>query len=182
MKRLTKFVFNPEGKWATRSGVLMGIAIFIQALDFFCLRDLSSVKAFQLTVALVLPLALEAGWCFCIRVLRLNRAEVFGLVGAACCLLMLLQTFFYGSIGLMILFILLFLIAGAGMVLISFGFISRRALGCLVILAVALVRILTVVFHRILGGTNWMGYLSDLPSVCLLLALCCFFGDLKASE
>ena len=182
MKRLMKFEFNPEGKWATLSGVLMGIAIFAQALDFFCLRDLTSVKVLQLIVALILPLALEAAWCFCIRVLRLKMAEVFSVLGAVCCLLMLMQTFFYGSTGLMILSIFLLLIAGAGMVLIPFGFIPRLFLGGLVLLVVAIIYIMMVIFHRILGGMDWMGCLSDLPAVCTLLALTCFFGDLKTSE
>ncbi len=182
MKRLVTYKFDPSSKWAVLSGILMGIALFTQVLDFLGLRNLASVPFFQLLVMLILPLAAEAAWCVCLRLIRLDRAEVYGILSGAGCLFLLLQTFYYGNVLLTLLFIPLLLVAGAAVVLVSWGMIPRRGLGLLVLLAVALIRVLVVVLSRLRGGYDWMGLLNDLPSVCILLASTCFLGSLKATE
>lgn len=182
MKQLVKFEFNPDGRWARLSGVLMGIALFVRAVDYLGLRGPGSVGLFRLLVALILPLAVEDAWCICLRLIRLRRAEVYGIFGAVSCLLMLLQTFFYGNVLLTLLFIVLLLVAGAAMVMIPWGLLSRRSLGFLILLAVALSRMFVVVLRQLVEGFDWMEFLSDLPSFCVLLALSLFFCDLKAAE
>ena len=44
MKRLVRYKLNFESRWLTLSGVMMGVAFFLQALDFFALRQLSDVQ------------------------------------------------------------------------------------------------------------------------------------------
>lgn len=182
MKRLVNFKFDPDGRWATLSGVLMGIAFFAQAFDYLWLRALQGVPFFQLLVMLILPLLLEGIWCVSLRAVRLGRVEVYGIFGAVFCFVLLLQTFFYHSVFLTVIFIVLFLIAGAAMVLITWGFLSHRALGLLIFLALAAIRILFVVLHRFAGGQDWAGFLNDLPSICVLLSLMAFFGDVRLQE
>ena len=182
MKRQMIFEWNTDGRLARLSGVLMGIAIFAQALDYLGLRQPGSVIFYRLLVMLILPLVLETAWCVCLRLIRLKRAEVYGIFGAACCLLLLLQSFFYDSVLLTVLFCVLLVLSGAAMVLISWGFFPRRFLGGLLLFLVAAIRIFTVMISRFVGGHDWMGLLNDLPSICVLLALSCYFGSLKPTE
>ena len=182
MKRFVKFKFNPASKWAMLSGILMGIALFAQTLDFLGMRNLANVPLFQLLLMLILPLLTEATWCVCLRLVRCDRAEVYGILGAVSCLLLLLQSFSYGNLLLTVLFVLLLLVAGAAMVLISWGMIPRRGLGFLILFVIALIRIFVVVKHRIHGDYDWMGLLNDLPSVCILLAMTAFFGSLRSEK
>lgn len=182
MKRQKIFEWNTDGRCARLTGVLMGIAIFAQALDYFGLREPGSVAVYPMLVMLILPLLLEMAWCVCLRLIRLKRAEVYGIFGAVFCLLLLLQSFFYAKVLLTVLFCVLLLISGSVMVLISWGFISYRFLGGLLLLLVAVARIITVATSRFVGGHDWMGLLNDLPSICVLLALSCYFVSLKPAE
>lgn len=182
MKRKMIFEWNTDGRWARLSGMLMGIAIFAQALDYLALRQPGSVAVYPLLVMLILPLVLETVWCVCLRLIRLKRAEVYGIFGAVFCLLLLLQSFFSGSLLLKVLFCVLLLVAGSAMVMISWGFFPRRFLGGLVLFLVTVTRIATMAVSRFVGGHDWIGFLNDLPSICILLALTCFFGSLKPAE
>ncbi len=182
MKRQMIFEWNTDGRCARLSGVLMGIAFFAQALDYLGLRQPSSVAVYPLLVMLILPLVLETAWCVCLRLIRLKRAEVYGIFGAVFCLLLLLQSFFYGSLLLTVLFCVLLVVSGAALVLISWGFFPWRFLGGLLLFLVAVTRIITVAGSRFVGGHDWMGLLNDLPSIGVLLALSCFFGSLKPAE
>ncbi len=182
MKRLVNFKFNPDGKWATLSGVLMGLAIFSQSIVYLGLRGVQSVPFFQLLVMLILPVALEGAWCVSLRAIRLGRVEVYGIFGAALCFVLLLQTFFYHSVLLTVIFILLLLTAGAALVLISWGYVSHRALGMLIFGVLCAIRTLCVLLHRFTGSPDWIGFLDDLPAICVLLSLAAFFADVKLPE
>lgn len=182
MKRQMIFEWNTNGRWARLSGVLMGVSIFAQAFLHLGLLQPSDLAFYPLLVMLILPLLLETAWCVCLRLIRPKRAEVYGIIGAACCLLLLLQSFLYGSVLLTVLFCVLPMIAGAAMVLIPWGFFPRPFLGGLVLFLVAAIRMFTVASSRFAGGYDLLGFLNDLPSVCVLLALSCSFGGLKSTE
>lgn len=179
MKRLVTFKFDPEGRWATLTGVLLGVALFAQAFDYLLVRGLQGISVYRLLVMMILPMVLEAAWCFSLRILKLDRAEVYGVFGAVFALILLLQAFFYHTIILTVLFILLLLIGGAAMVLITWGFVPHRAFGALVFFVISGLRILFVLIHRLAGGMDWLGLLSDLPSVCILLVLMVFFFNVN---
>jgi hypothetical protein len=182
MKRLVTFKFNPDGRWAALSGVLLGIAVFAQAFDNLLVKGLQGISFFQLLVCMILPMLLEAVWCVCLRVLKLNKAEVYGVLGAVFALTLLLQAFFYHSVLLTVIFILLYLAGGAAMVLITWGFLAHRALGALVFFVIAALRVLFILLHRLVGGQDWLGLLYDLPSVCILLEMMLFFLELKMEK
>lgn len=182
MKRVVRFQFHPNGRWATLSGILLGLSFFIQAVNYLLLQDLQSLGIWKLIVMMVLPMVLEAVWCVCLRAMRMDRAEVFGVIGAVFCLALLLQAFFYRSVFLMVLFILLYLLAGAAMVLITWGFIAHRALGALIFLVIVAMRSLLVILPGGAGGLNWTAFLSDVPGVFTLLAMMVFFGNIKIKE
>lgn len=182
MKRLVTYKFYPSSKWAVLSGVLMGLALFARTLNFLGLRTVSDVPFFQLLTMLILPLVTEAVWCVCLRLIRLERAAVYGILGAIACLLLLVQSFFLGNGLLALLFATLLLISGAALVMVSWGWIPRRGLGFLILFVVTLVRIFVVYLQRCRSGYDWMGMLTDLPAVCELLAMTCYFGSLKKTE
>ena len=182
MKRQKIFEWNTDGRLARFSGVLMGIAIFAQALDYLGLHPIGSVSFYQLLTMLILPLVVETVWCVCLQLIRLKRAEVYGVLGAVCCLVLLMQSFFLDSVMLTVLFCVLLLVSGAAMVLVSWGFLPWCYLGALVLFLVSATRIATAVLTHYLGGHDWVGLLRDLPSVCVLLALCSFLGSLKPTE
>lgn len=182
MKRLVTFAFDPNGKWATLSGVLLGFAFFAQAVDYLLLHPFQALSTWKLLVMMVFPMVMEAVWCVSLRAVRANKAELFGVFGAVFCLILLLQAFFYHNILLVILFALLYLLSGAAMIFITWGFFGHRALGGLVFFVVGGLRILFVAIHRLNPAPDWQGILSDLPSVCILLAMVAFFGNLKKVE
>lgn len=182
MIRLVNFKLNPNGKWATLSGVLLGIAFFVQAADHLLLHELREVSIWRLLVMMALPMLLEGAWCMSLRAFRIDRAEVYGILGAAFCLILLLQSFFWHGIFQIVLFIILLLAAGAAMVLITWGFFAHRALGALIFLLLSALRVLLVLLHRLGAAHDWLGLLTDLPSICMLLAMTVFFAGIRKEE
>ncbi len=181
MKRLVHFKLNVESKWLTFSGVMMGIAFFLQAFDFFALRQLQSVAFWQLLLFLILPMVLEACWCVPLRFGKQGRAELHGVLAALICLLMLVQCVVSATVLPMVLGILFFLLGGAASVLITFGFISHRALGLLVFTAIGFVRLVVFALPQYLTS-GYMSLVQQIPPLCMILGVLLLFGGLGTKE
>lgn len=186
MKRLLHYKLNFESKWLTFSGVMMGIAFFAQALDYFALRQLHTVDFWQLLLFLILPMVLEVCWCVPLRSEIWKRAEVHGVFAALICLVMLCQSIISAGVFQVILSAAFLVIGGAAAVLITFGFIPHLALGMLVFTAVAIMRVLVFTLPTYVTS-GYMSLVQEIPYVSVILGLMLFFGgicsdDEKANE
>lgn len=181
MKRLVRYKVNADSKWLTFSGVMMGIAFFIQAVDFFALRQLHAVSLLQLLLFLILPMVLEAAWCVPLRLGKQGRAEVHGVIAALMCLLILVQTAVSASVFPMILGIAFCILGAAAAVLITFGFIAHSALGLLVFASVCAIRVLVFALPQFLSF-GYMTLVQELPPVCMILGMMLLFGGIRTAE
>lgn len=181
MKRLVRYKLNVESKWLTFSGVMMGIAFFIQAVDFFALRQLQDVSLLQLLLFLILPMVLEAAWCVPLRVGKQGRAEVHGVMAALICLLMLVQTAVSAGVLPMVLGIAFCVLGAVAAVLITFGFIAHPALGLLVFTAVGAVRVLVFALPQYLSS-GYMSLVQELPPVCMIFGMMLLFCGIRIQE
>lgn len=178
MKRLVRYKLNFESKWLTFSGVMMGVAFFIQALDYFALRQLHTVDIWQLLLFLILPMVLEVCWCVPLRSEIWSRAEVHGVFAALICLVLLCQSFLIGDVFASVLMTVFFVLGGATAVLITFGLISHLALGMLVFAAVVVVKVLLFTLPQYVAD-GYISLISELPSICAIVGMLLFFGGMR---
>lgn len=182
MKRLVHYKLRKESWWLTTSGVFMGIAFFLQALDFLALRSDQNISGGQLVLFMILPMVLEAAWFVLVREKLCDRAEVTGIIGGLLCLTLLVQTLFSGNFLLTIVGIGMFALAAAVIVLITWGFIHHRALGMLVFFAGAVVRVMLYGALYAVFSLNVMALVQELPVICAILAMMLFFRGIYAQK
>lgn len=182
MKRQVRYQLNFESKWLTLSGVMMGVAFFLQALYFFALRQLHDISLWNKLLWLILPMSMEALWCIPLRSELWKRAEVHGIFAAMSCLVLLGQAILTGGVFPIILGAAFYAIGGAAVVLITFGFIPHRALGMLVFGAIAAMWVLVFALPAYLDAPTYVTLISQIPSGCLILALTFFFGGIRIKE
>ena len=182
MKRLVHYKLRKESWWLTTSGIFMGIAFFLQALDFLALRAGENVSGGQLVLFMIIPMLLEAAWFVLVREKVCDRAEVTGIVGGLLCLTLLVQTLFAGNFLLILIGILMFALAAAVIVLITWGFIHHRALGMLVFFAVAVVRVMLYGALPAVFSWNAMALIQEIPVIFVILAMMLFFRGIYAQK
>lgn len=181
MKRLVRYRLNFESKFLTLSGVMMGFAFFLQALDFFALRQLQQVSIWQLLLYLAIPMVLEACWCVPMRSQNWSWAEPHGVFAALICLTVLGQTILTCGVVPIVFASVFFVLGGACAVMICFGFIAHRFLGMLVFAAIAAMQVLTVTLPGYIAD-GYMSLVVQLPPVCMILSMMLFFCGIRIRE
>lgn len=78
---LTKSVrchIRMDSRWANASAVCMGISIFLRTVYYFGLINLEDLNGFDLSMQVVLPMVIAAGYLLMIKVLRINSPILVG--------------------------------------------------------------------------------------------------------
>lgn len=182
MKRLVRYKLNFGSRWLTLSGVMMGIAFFLQALEYFALRQMQTVGIWNLLLYLILPMSLEALWCVPLRSEGWTRAEAHGVFSVLICLVLLGQTVLSGGVLPIVMGIIFLALSAVAAVLITWGFIPHRALGLLVFTATAVVRLLMFALPRYVSAPGYMTLVQELPPVCMILGMMLFFGGIQLRD
>ena len=182
MKRLVRYKMNFGSKFLTLSGVMMGVAFFFQALEYFALRDFQEVPQRTLLMWLIIPMSLDALWCVPLRSEMWKRAEVHGIFAAMICVVLLVQAILSVGIIPMVIGCSFYVIAAAATVLITWGFIAHRALGILVFAATGAMWVLIIALPVSFADSSYMTLISLVPSGCLILSLLLFFGGIRICE
>lgn len=174
MKRnnVVHFTLHATGQAADLSSALMGAAMFLPVIDFVAVRGLSDCGAWQIISGLILPLVLCGAWLVLIRLLHCCDARIFGMLGAAVCVLLALQLFSCGDGFRIAGGLLWYLLAGALLILTVFGYLSIRTL----LFAVSFLPALLRLWLLIGACSSWSGFVGSLPDISALLmlfALCC---------
>lgn len=182
MKRLVRYKLNFGSKWLSFSGVMMGLAFFAQALEFFALRQLQSVDIWTLLLFLVLPMVMETLWCIPIRSEKWSRAEAHGVFAALICLVLLGQAVLSGGVFRIIMAAAFFVLSGAVAILITWGFIPHRALGMLVFTATTVMWLLIFALPRNAANSGYMALVQQIPPVCMILGMMLLFGGIHLCD
>lgn len=182
MKRHGRYWINHEIKWITASGVMMGIALFTQALYYFAFTPLQTVSNGELILKAMIPMVLEALWCVLLRVVRLKPAFTFGVLGAVFCVLLVVQAIVFGSFLQILLSIIMYPIAALLLVFIVCGFFPYRLFGFVGLAAVVALRVLFFGFVLRMFRGQWLQMLEAIPGICISSALWFLFGGIRATR
>lgn len=108
--------------WAA---ALMGCAFFLRAVFYFGFTRPETVGVWNLLIFLVLPMALEGAFVVLLRGIRYNAPGIYGIMGAAYCLLLMMQSFQYGSVVRIIFAVIAYLMCGAAVIVVTGGLLSK---------------------------------------------------------
>ena len=67
-----------DSQWAQLSAVCMGLSIFLRTVYYFGLINLRDLGGFNVTMQVILPMAVAAGYLLMIKALRINSPTLFG--------------------------------------------------------------------------------------------------------
>ncbi len=167
-----------EGRCAITAASLMGLALFLRVFYYFGLVGVNNVGALWLIMGLILPLALEIGFVVLLKGIRLNAPGLYGIIGAAYCLLLLIQSFQYGSVVRIVLGILAYLICGGLVFVVSGGWLSKE-IGVTALFATAAIRFFVFCLGKYIFSLSLVAFLPEAAALCGICALGVLVNGLK---
>lgn len=159
---------------------LMGVSLFLRVMYYFGFTRTETVGFGELLLWLILPLLLEASFIILLRGFRMDAPGLYGILGTACCLLLLLQSMGYDSLLRMILGIIIYVICGGILLGVTAGLLSSQ-IGVTLFFVTGVVRILLDVKPYILEF-HPVALMIEAAGVCMVLALGCLATGLKKGK
>lgn len=178
LKRIVNYTVDRTGKWAGLSAAFMGMAFFALAIYYFAVHNLTACTTGEIIFCMILPLMLSFLWMLLIRTVPLKQSVIFGVLAGLVCLALIIQGFFGGSVLHNVLGAVWYLLTGAVIVLVSFGFLPYPILIFVMCLIPAVLRFFLAYGTYIAAGNYWKG-LPEYSGILMLLSLACFAGMLK---
>ena len=164
-----KYHMDPEGKYHVGAAALMGASFFLRAAYYFGFTRPETAGAWNLIVFLILPMLLEVAFMVMLRGIKLDLPGIYGIMGAAYCMLMILQSFQLGGALRIVLAIIGFVVCGGALVGIGWGFLSK-SLGVTALLVTFCVRLLAFDL-RLLMKLRLIALIREAAGLCGILAL-----------
>ena len=179
VKRIARYELYFDSSWLTISGLLMGLCFFAQAVYFLGINKLQDLEFFMLWLYLICPMALEFLWLVSLRGTKMKRPEVYGLLGLSMLILFLVQACFYGGIWDIVSTSLYVLFGGAALIFITFGVFPYKLIGMFVMAGILAIRLLVFDWPAYIVPVDWAGLVLEIPTLCMMLAVTCFFGGIE---
>ena len=179
MKQLAQYHVRFDSKTIALSVAFMGVAIFLQAIFFFVIRDITQVATGDLVLFLILPAVLELGWIVLLHTVKLDMPRVYAILGCAICVLLAVQIYFVGSVVQMVLGTIAYLLGCGLLVLILWGYFPYKYFGLAWFVLVACVRYFGFDVSRYISCGDWKGFLLEASGLCVICAMALFFGGVS---
>lgn len=167
--KLHKYHMDPEGKYHVGAGALMGAAFFLRSAYYFGFTRPEDAGLWSLLVFLILPMLLEAALMVMVRGMKLDLPGVYGIMGAAYCALLILQSFQLGGVLRIVLAVFGFAICGGALVGVAWGVLSK-SLGVTALLVTFGVRLLAFDLGLLLR-LRLVAFMREAAGLCGILAL-----------
>ena len=177
LKQYIRYQMNFRGKWLMPSKVLMGLSFFLRIVYYFGLTSFADHSFGEVLFWMVLPLLACGAYIVVMSSMKLNAPGIYGILGAVMCGLLLIWSFSTGDALRTVLSVLVYLAAGAVLVLTSMGLLPGKLLSSILFAAPIACRLL---FYRGgLGLFDWFLEVSVLAMLASLLCLTRCFKPLK---
>lgn len=174
MKQKARYKIEFESASIRWSSALMGLAFFCQAIFFFAFTDYRQAGGGMLAFCLVIPMILEVAWVVLLHSVKLNAAGIYGILGTVFCLLLAIQVSMLFGAGQAVIAWLMYLLAAAGMVMITGGFFPYKYIGAALFALLFVIRFFSLGVIGMVKQGSWAALAQALPEVCLILALMLF--------
>jgi hypothetical protein len=167
-----------DGKGHVFFTALMGAAFFLRMAYHFGFTRPEEAGAWSLIVFLILPALLEIGYMVMVRGMKLDMLKVYGIMGAVCCLLLMLQAFTAGGVLRIILAIPAYLLCGAAVFGVCWGYL-HKSLGITVLAVVAGLRFFVFDVMDYILPLRIIPFIREAAGICVLAAMICLLAGLE---
>lgn len=167
---MKRYKMDLSGKGMQGALVAMGLSFFLRMVYYFACVRIETVGVWELLSWMILPILLEGGFIVMIRILRLNLPGIYALMAAAMGLLMIFQSFGYGSLLRTILSIVAYLGCSVLIIGVAGGFLSKQ-IAVAAYLATALVRFFGFELFQMLFRFRVTALIKDLTGLLALIGL-----------
>lgn len=180
-KMTYKYRMDLDGKQHMAAAALMGGAFFLRAAYYFGFTRPEEAGVWNLLIFLILPMLLEGAFMVMLRGLRLNMPGTYGIMGAAYCVLLLLQSFQAGGLLRIILAVPAYLICAAALVGVGWGLLSK-SLTVAVLLVTFAVRFLVFDLSGFVFSLRVIAFIREAAALCGILSLVCLALGLREKK
>ena len=177
LKQYHRYRMDFGSKAAKFSALFIGGSLFLLAVHYFLLRELSSIKAAEAIFKLTLPILLSVAFIVLGRILKVDAPGLFAIVGAAFCLVLMISAFSSGNLlrgvlgGIWYILCAVILLGTAG------GFMPGTQPAAAMFAVALIVRLLFDL--RLRGISNWVYELSCLQLIAAMICLPGTFQPIK---
>ena len=178
LKKTHDYRMDFEGRRHFAAAALMGGAFFLRAVYYFGFTRLETVGILNLLLFLILPMLLEAGLMVSMRAVRLNAPGIYGIMGGAYCLIMMLQSFQSGSALRIILAVIAYLTCAVALLAATGGLLSKGVTVAVLLLTLT-VRFLVFDLSGYVFGFRIVAFIQEAAALCGILSLLCLSLGLK---
>lgn len=178
LKQTYRYRMDFDSKQHVAAAALMGCAFFLRIAYFFGFTRPESAGVWNLIVLLILPMLMEVAYMVMIRGIKLDLPNIYGIMGAGYCLLLLLQSFSCGNVLRIILAVVGYVLCGAAMLGIGWGMLSK-SLTVLVLIVTFAVRFLVFDLGGYIFSFRLIEFILEAAALCGILGLACLSGGLK---
>lgn len=174
-KKYTRFQVDFSSKWTSAFGVLMGLSFFLRIVYYLGLVSLRDVGILELLTSAILGILLCGGSIVCSKYLHMDAPGLYGMMGAAQCLLVFLLTCTNGGIGRILLALVWYCLAALVLLATVGGYLPGKLLAACMFAVPAVIRLLFFDLGKI-GVIRWV---QEFAVLCALSAFACFAMGLK---
>lgn len=162
-----RYQMDMKGKWARFCGVMMSASFFLRIVYYFGLKNLRDIPGSEIFATMILGLVLCAGFVVVLNYLRLNAPGVYGILGCAHCLLLIIGNFSSGSVLRIVLSVLFYALCALVLLATIAGYLPGRLLSAGLFFLAVLVRLLAYD----LGKISLIRWVMEAAILCAILAL-----------
>lgn len=152
------------------TSALAGASFFFLCVHYFGLTNLAQCGIGEIILQMILPMLTMVGFVVLLRGIRYGVTPVYGMIGAAYCLLLVIQAFSYGNIFGAIIAMLWYILTAAVCVFTTFGYISSGIYMLIAFLVPVLFRLVFVDIYQYLIRRNFSGFFTEAAMLCGLTA------------
>lgn len=174
---------NMEGKHMGKVPILMGLAFYLQIVYCFSFTRLEQMGFGKMLLMLILPALLTLAFVVLMRGIRFNNPTVYGIMGMAYCLILMLQSFTSGSVLRIVLACIVY-IACIVMMAMTVGKVLNQWFAVGALLAAAAGRFLIFDLVPYVFKFRIFVMISEASVICALIALSIMFyyTEIKAKR
>lgn len=180
-RKMKRYAMDINGKSMNSALIMMGLSFFLRAVYYFACVQIETVGFFELLVWMILPMVLEGAFIVMLRVLKLNMPGVYALMAAAVGLLMVLQSFGYGSIVRTVLAIVAYVGCSVLIIGVAGGYLSKQ-IAVASYLVTALIRFLCFELFQMIFHLRVVAFIKDATGLFALLGLMYLAASFKNME
>ena len=178
---LKRYKMDMDGKNLRGCLACLGLAFFLRVLYYFGCVRIENVGIWQLLSWLILPMLLEGALIVLLRVLRLDAPGIYAILGAVMGLILVFQSFGYGSVLRTILAILAYIGCSVLLLGVAGGFLSKQ-IAVAGYLVTALVRFFGFEMVQFVFKLRIIAFVKEVTGLLALAALMYLAASYKQVE